>query len=61
MKNEHEHERLERDRQSARIRKRLKPFVDAGLFRVSSYCPDCGGGGIGCEKCRNNENETEEN
>ena len=57
MKNETE---LERDRQSAKIRKRLEPLVDAGLYRVSSYCPACGGGGIGCEQCRNNEPETEE-
>ena len=39
-------------RSQARIRKHINEMVEAGLFNLPPYCPECGGGGDGCPKCR---------
>jgi len=47
----------EQARSSARIRKHMMELVEMGLYDLPPYCPECGGGGEGCPKCKPQDQE----
>jgi len=35
----------------------MMELVEMGLYDLPPYCPECGGGGEGCPKCKPQEQE----